>query len=260
MGLRDPVSSASHLLVAAWAIYAYLVMSRFTPAYRRPSVVVFAVSMILLYTASGVFHAVPFTNATNPAAFRFFQRIDRSAIFILIAGTNTPLIVTLLGRAWRRWFLCGMWALAVAGVAFMWILTKPLHEGIIVICIAMGLLGLVPAVHYYRAIGWRAMNWALAGCMLYGIGAVCELLEWPLLTDYPVRVGPHEIFHLFNAAASVVFFLFVARYVVPFRSMPMAVEYEPLRTSPCDYSPTPAVGLFPAGKSAVIAPGVRTGS
>jgi hemolysin III len=245
MGLRDPVSSASHLLVAAWAIYTFLVLMRLTPVYRRPSVVVFGVSMILLYTASGVFHGVPFTQTGNPDAFRFFQRIDRSAIFVLIAGTNTPLIVTLLGRAWRRWFLWGMWTLAMAGAACMWILSKPPHEAIIVICMGMGLLGLLPVAHYYRAVGWRAMNWVLVGCTLYAIGAVCELAKWPILSDFPVRVGYHEVFHLFNAAASVVFFLFVARYVVPFRSLPVAMEYEPPRTSPCDYPPAPAVSLGP---------------
>ena len=240
MGLRDPVSSASHLLVAAWSIYAFLVLMRCTQAYHRLSVVIFGVSMILLYTASGVFHGVPFTKANNPALFRFFQRIDRSAIFLLIAGTNTPLIVTLLGHAWRRWFLWGMWTLALAGAACIWILAKPPHEAIIVICIGLGLLGFLPAAHYYRAVGWRAMNWALAGSVLYAMGAVCELVEWPVLSEYPVRIGSHEIFHLFNATASVVFFLFVARYIVPFKSMPVTE----LRTSPCDYPPLPVVALI----------------
>jgi hemolysin III len=113
----------------------------------------------------------------------------------LIAGTNTPLIVTLLGRTWRRWFLWGMWTLAMAGAACMWILSKPPHEAIIVICMGMGLLGLLPSAHYYRAVGWRAMNWVLVGCTLYAIGAVCELAKWPILSDFPVRVGYHEVFH-----------------------------------------------------------------
>ncbi|HEV3387242.1 MAG TPA: hemolysin III family protein [Gemmata sp.] len=244
MGLRDPVSSASHLLVAAWAIYAFLVLIRCTQAYHRSSIAIFGISMILLYTASGVFHGVPFTKAGNPATFRFFQRIDRSAIFVLIAGSNTPLIVTLLGRAWRRWFLWGIWTLALAGAACIWILSKPPHEAIIVICMGLGLLGFLPAAHYYRAVGWRAMNWALAGCVLYALGAVCELVEWPLLSDYPVRVGYHEVFHLFNAAASVVFFLFVARYIVPIKLIPAAAEHESRSTLPGENSPTPAVCLF----------------
>ena len=198
--------------------------------------VIFGVSMITLYTASGVFHGVPFTLAGNPAEFRFFQRIDRSAIFLLIAGTNTPLIVTLLGRTWRRWFLWGMWTLAMAGAACMWILSKPPHEAIIVICIGLGLLGFLPGAHYYRAVGWRAMNWAVAGCVLYALGAVCELVEWPVLSEYPVRIGPHEIFHLFNAAASVALFLFVARYIVPFKPTPAGAENVSRNTPPCQTS------------------------
>lgn len=241
MGLRDPVSSASHLIIAAWAIYAFLVLMRATKMHHRLSVVIFGVSMILLYTASGVFHGVPFTMADNPAVFRSFQRIDRSAIFLLIAGTNTPLIVTLLSRAWRRWFLWGIWTLALAGVACIWILSKPPYEAIIVICIGLGLLGFLPAVHYYRAVGGRAMNWALVGCVLYALGAVCELVGWPVLSDNPVRVGFHEVFHLFNAAASVALFLFVARYIVPFKPMPAAAENE---------SPThrPAKQLYGVGR------------
>jgi hemolysin III len=217
MGLRDPVSSASHLLIAIWAIYALLVLIRFTPECRRSSVIVFGLSMILLYAASGVFHGVPFTKTDNPNEFRVFQRIDRSAIFLLIAGSNTPLIAILLSGAWRWWFLCGIWTLALSGAACIWVLAKPPHEGIVVICIGMGLIGFLPAAHYYRAIGWRAMNWAVAGCTLYALGAACELAEWPLLSEYPIRIGSHEVFHLFNAVASVVFFVFIARYVVPFR-------------------------------------------
>jgi hemolysin III len=240
MGLRDPVSSASHLIVAAWAIFAFLVLIRGTQSHHRISVVIFGFSMILLYTASGVFHGVPFSKTDNPAVFLFFQRIDRSAIFVLIAGSNTPLIVTLLSRVWRRWFLCGIWTLALAGAACIWILAKPPHEAIIVICMGLGLLGFLPAAHYYRAVGWRAMNWALAGCVLYALGAVCELIEWPVLSDYPVRVGYHEVFHLFNAAASVVFFLFVARYIVTIKPLPAAAEVESMSTSTFDYSPIAA--------------------
>ena len=226
MGLRDPVSSASHLIVAVWAIYAFLVLMRATKVSHRLSVVIFGISMILLYTASGAFHGVPFTLAHNPALFRLFQRIDRSAIFLLIAGTNTPLIVTLLSRAWRRWFLCGIWTLALAGVACIWIVSKPPYEAIIIICMGLGLLGFLPTIQYYQALGWRAMNWALVGCVLYALGAVCELVEWPVVSDNPVRVGYHEVFHLFNAAASIVMFLFIARYIVPFKPAPAAPENE----------------------------------
>jgi len=219
MGLRDPISSSSHLLFGLWTIYALLLLLRISSSSweRRVAVVIYGSSMALLYFASGTFHGVPFTKSENPLAFRLFQRIDQSAIFTLIAGTNTPLIVTFLRGRRRRICLQGMWGLAFAGVASLWLLPSPPHALIVLICVAMGWLGLVPMTHYYRAVGWRAMNWVWAGAILYTLGAVCELAEWPRLSNAPLTFGFHEIFHLLSAAASVAFFLFIAWHVIPYR-------------------------------------------
>ncbi len=219
MVLRDPISSASHLLFAIWAGYALLILLRVTRAssQRQFGVAVFGGSMVLLYFASGLFHGMPFTKAENPATFRFFQRLDQSAIFILIAGTNTPLMATFLEGRWRRWCLRGIWTAAAAAIACLWLLPKPPHAAIVAICLAMGSLGFLPITHYYRAVGWRAMNWVWTGCILYTLGSACELTEWPVVSVWPVRFGFHEIFHLICGAASLAFFLFVARYAIPYR-------------------------------------------
>jgi hemolysin III len=222
MGLRDPVSSASHLLTAAWAAFALLVLIRLAPPApgRRPAAVVFGASMVLLYLASGVFHAVPYTKVGSPAEYRLFQRLDQSAIFLLIAGTNTPVMVVLLTGGWRRWCLRGMWGLALAGVGCLWLLPQAPYWVAVVIYLGMGWLGGLPVVRYYRAVGWRAMNWAWAGGLLYTAGAACELAGWPMVSEAPVRVGPHEVFHLACTAASGAFFLFVARYVLLYAPPP----------------------------------------
>ena len=115
--LRDPVSSASHLLTALWAVFATLVMCRL--AAQRPGrlvpVVVYGLSMVLLYTASGTFHGLPYPASTPEG--RFFQKLDQSAVYLLIAGSVTPAIAILLEGAWRRRFLMVMWGLALSGVA-----------------------------------------------------------------------------------------------------------------------------------------------
>src|SRR5436305_5577394 len=92
MDLRDPFSSASHLVTAVWAVYATLVLLRLTRGGfdRKAAVGVYGLSMVLLYLASGTFHALYFD---SPEQRRFFQKLDQSAIFLLIAGTNTPLLV-----------------------------------------------------------------------------------------------------------------------------------------------------------------------
>lgn len=222
MELRDPIASASHLLTAAWAAYATLILLRLAPPGRKLPVAVFGLSMVLLYLASGTFHGVPFTRTENPDEFRFFQKIDQSAIYILIAGTNTPCLAILLGGRRAKWFLGLMWALAAAGIACLWLLPKPPHALMVGLYLGMGWLGVLPVVHYYRKLGWRAMNWLWLGAALYTIGAVCELAEWPVISTGAVRFGFHEILHLCDAAGSVAFFLFVTRSVLTYQ--PRAVE------------------------------------
>jgi hemolysin III len=172
--------------------------------------------MVVLYAASGTFHGVPYTRAADPYAFRFFQKVDQSAILLLIAGTNTPIMAVLLGGRKGRWFLGLVWALAAAGVACLWLLPKAPHWAVVAIYLGIGWLGVVPFPHYHRLVGWRAMSWVWAGAAFYTAGAVCELAEWPVLSDYPVRVGFHEILHFCDIAGSLAFFGFVVNVVIPF--------------------------------------------
>jgi len=218
MELRDPVSSGSHLLTALWAAYATLVLVRLTHGKpgRRVAVAVFGASMVFMYLASGVFHGVPYSRTANPDEFRFFQKIDQSAISLLIAGTNTPCILILLGGGLGRWFLRILWGLAAASIACLWLFPKAPHAAVVGLYLGMGWFGVLPVYHYYRVVGWRGMNWVWAGAALYSAGAACELTQWPNLSDAPVRVGYHEVFHFFDMAATLAFFVFIVKYVIPY--------------------------------------------
>jgi hemolysin III len=226
MELRDPICSASHLLTAIWAVFATVVLLRITPPLpgRRIAVAVYGLSMVLLYLASGTFHGVPFTLADNPTEFRFFQKLDQSAIYILIAGTNTPCLAILIGGRRARWYLGLMWSIAAIGIACHWLLPKPPHYVIVGLCLGMGYLGGVPLLQYYRAVGWRAMNWMWLGAACYTLGAICELTEWPMIATSPLLFGYHEVMHLFDTAGSVAFFVFISRYVVGFKKPKAPVE------------------------------------
>ena len=230
MELRDPVSSASHLLTAVWAVFATLVMLRLTT--NRPSrkipVFVYGASMVLLFLASGTFHGLHYHGDEEQR--RFFQKIDMSAIYFLIAGTYTPVIAVLLRGAWRTWFLRMVWVLAFAGISCMWLLPKAPHGAIVGIYLFLGWVGIIPLPLYYRAVGWRAMNWIWLGAGLYSIGAFCELTQWPILMTEPVWLGFHEVLHICDAIANFVFFLFVVRYVIPYQ--PRTPQYAaPVLTS-----------------------------
>src|SRR5262249_1207548 len=133
--LRDPVSSASHLATAVWAVFATLIMLRLTPAGRRLPVAVYGLSMVFLYTATGIFHGLFFDSYEEK---RFYQKLDQSAIYLLIAGTYTPVLSFLLDGAWRRWFLRLVWAFAIAGVACQWLLPKPPHAAVVGLYLGIG--------------------------------------------------------------------------------------------------------------------------
>ena len=175
----------------------------------------FGGSLVLLYLASGTFHGLPLASGSDD--FRLFQRLDQSAIYLVIAGTNTPLMVTFLRGRQRVMLLATIWIVAALAISALWLLPKVNHAVIVSACMAMGWLGMWPLRTYHRAVGARAMGLLWLGCFLYTAAALCELTEWPVLLVEPFRFGFHETFHIFCAAASATFFLFILRYVIPFR-------------------------------------------
>ena len=114
----------------------------------------------------------------------------------------------------RWWFLRLIWGLALLGFATMWLFPKPPHALNISFFIALGWLGVAPVVYYYRAVGWRAMNWVWLGAALYTLGAVCELTKWPVIV--PGWVQSHEVMHVFHSAACLSFFVFGMRHVISY--------------------------------------------
>lgn len=209
--LRDFVSSSSHLATAFWALFATLLMLRLTPRVgaRRVAVLIYGLSMILLFLASGTFHGLHYS---SPERMRFFQKIDQSAVYLLIAGTNTPIMAILLSGRFRKWCLISVWTIAFTGVASLWLLPKPPHPLVVGLYVGLGYLGTVPVYHYYRAVGWRPMIWLVIGAALYTLGAVCELAQWPVII--PGWVQSHEVLHLCDSAANFAFFIFIFRYVI----------------------------------------------
>ncbi len=220
--LRDPVSSASHLFTAAWAVFATLVMIRL--AAPRPGrlmpVVIYGVSMVLLFLASGTFHGLHYE---TPEQKRLFQKIDQSAIYLLIAGSYTPVLAILLEGPWRRWSLHVVWAFAATGVLCLWLLPKVPHVVTVSLYLGVGWAGFAPVVQLYRAVGWRAMNWAWLCAGFYCAGGVFELTDWPVIV--PGWIQAHEVLHFCDTGGALALFVFVVRHVIPHQP-PRTVERE----------------------------------
>ena len=211
--LRDPVSSLTHLSWCAWSIFAAMLLWRLARGnrLRQLSVGCFGLSMVLLYLASGLYHAL----RVSESVLKYFRLADHSAIYVLIAGTATPVFVILL-KGWQRGVLLGlMWSLVVVGITCKWTLSSPPYWVSATTYVAFGWLGLLPIRSMIRAVGLRGVGWAVLGGLFYTVGAVCDQVHWPVL--YPGVVNSHEFMHLCDMGGTFSHVVFVMCYVLPFQ-------------------------------------------
>lgn len=188
---------ACFLAAPSWALL--LVAAETSTA--RTGALVYGASLFSLFLASAVYHRPTW----SPRARRVLWRVDHSAIFLLIAGTFTPLCL-LLGDAGRS-VLAMVWLGAAAGVLLSWVWVRaprPLMAGLYVL-LGWFAVPMLPALH--AAMGPAALGLLLTGGLLYSSGAIIYALRRP--DPYPAVFGYHEIFHLLVIAAAACHFAVV---------------------------------------------------
>ncbi|HEY8887932.1 MAG TPA: hemolysin III family protein [Gallionella sp.] len=189
-------------LIAALAATPFLVIDairRGDPGYMV-GVSVFATTMVLLYLASTIYHALPAGKAK-----RAFRIIEHSAIFLLIAGTYTPFTLGVLRGAWG-WTLLGLvWGLALAGVALK-TFEKMSHPVISTgLYLFMGWLILIAADPMVERVPLSGLLWLVAGGVAYTAGVAF------FVADSRLRYG-HFIWHLFVMTGTVCHYFAVFWY------------------------------------------------
>jgi len=175
----------------------------------RAAAAVYAVALSGLLGTSALYHRVTW----RPQARRWMRRLDHSMIFVLIAGTYTPVALLALKGPLASTILIVLWFGAIGGVIFklLWIdAPKWLFAAIYV------LLGLVTAAVFGQlpaAIGWLGVAGLATGGLLYVIGAVIYASGRP--NPWPKVFGYHEIFHALVIAAAALHFAVIAFAVIP---------------------------------------------
>ena len=162
---------------------------------------VFGVSLILLYGASTVYHALPLSDAK-----RFFRVIDHSAIFVLIAGTYTPFALGPLRGPWGAALLVVIWALAIVGIGSKLIIGRKLKHASTGMYLLMGWLIIVAIKPLVENVPRAGLLWLAAGGIAYTGGVVFYAMK-------RVRYS-HMIWHLFVAAGSLCHFIAVMHYAL----------------------------------------------
>jgi channel protein (hemolysin III family) len=207
-GFSEPFSSLTHLGGAlAFAILgAFLIFRGRGNGWRVAALAVFAASSVVLLSLSGVYHLLE----PGSTARGVLMRLDHAAIFILIAGSFTPVHVILLRARWHDHLLGWIWLAAITGLVLktVYFSTLPAIAGL-AMYLGLGWLGAISTLALIRRHGVRFVLPLLWGALAYTLGALADHLDWP--APLAGVVGPHEVFHVAVLAGIAFHWAFIRR-------------------------------------------------
>jgi len=177
---------------------------------RLLSILIFGLSMIELYTVSAAYHIITWSAKRR----RVLRALDHANIFVLIAGTYTPLCFNILAGWVRITILVIIWLLALLGISLS-IFTLDLPRwATATLYIGMGWVAVLALPPLFAVLPWTAVATLILGGLFYTIGAVIYVRKKP--DPFPRVWGYHEVFHLFVIAGSIAFAVCVWIWALPF--------------------------------------------
>lgn len=203
----DPFSAISHYVGAVLAVAATVWMVFVAVPELVPSVAVllYGLSMIALYMASGLYHT--FGNRAT-----WLRKLDHAAIFLLIVGTYLPICIVGLGGSLGTGLFIFVSALGVVGLLSTWAWDRVPQALRVVLYIVMGWFVVGFWNPFAQSLGSVGMGWLLAGGLTYTIGVVFYATNWPKVWR-GVFEG-HDLWHLFVLGGSICHFVVVARILL----------------------------------------------
>ncbi len=214
MHLKDKWSAITHFISMLMAIFAGIPL--LIKAAQEPSKVyvvslsVYILSMILLYFASTLYHSLDISERVN----RNLRKFDHMMIFILIAGTYTPVCLIALKGTMGIVLLSIVWGIAIVGIVVkaLWINCPKWFSS--ALYIGMGWTCVIAFTKLLAALTPAAFGWLLAGGLIYTVGGVIYALKLPIFNKKHQSFGSHEIFHLFVTGGSVCHFIVMCIFLI----------------------------------------------
>jgi hemolysin III len=194
-GIGILLSIAGLVLLVAFA-------SLYGDAWHITSSSIYGATLILLYTASTLYHAIP-----HPVAKQVLRRLDHAAIFLLIAGTYTPFTLVNLRGGWG-WTLFGLvWGFALLGVVLETTLKRRIKWLSLTLYLGLGWLVVIAIEPLLDTVATGGLILLLAGGLCYSLGVIFYI--WKRLAYH------HAVWHLFVLAGSLLHFFSIFFYVLP---------------------------------------------
>jgi hemolysin III len=209
--LREPFSGLSHLCGAVLGIAALVLLvhlARGKP-WHLSGFAIYGATLIVLYTASALYHLLPLSER----GVERLRIVDRVGIYLLIAGTYTPLCLVPLRGAWG-WSLFGVvWSMALFGSVceIAW-RTAPRWLAL-VLYVVMGWLVIIAIGPLTQTLSGTGLQWLVAGGLVYSVGTVTYATGRPRL--WPGVFGAHDLWHVFVLSGSACHLVMMVRFVAP---------------------------------------------
>ena len=212
--IKDPGSAITHFIGMMMAIFAAVPL--LIKAAHEPgkiyiiSISIYAVSLILLYAASTSYHTFDRSYKINT----ILKKLDHMMIFVLIAGSYTPICLLVLGGKTGTILLCIVWGIALAGILIkaFWVYCPKWVSS--VLYIGMGWTCVLAFTQILNSMSPAAFGWLLAGGIIYTIGGIIYALKLPIFNNRHKNFGSHEIFHLFVMGGSACHFVVMYAFVL----------------------------------------------
>jgi hemolysin III len=208
--MENPVRGLMHGSAAVLAVAGLVSMLRrgSGDSLRIWAASVFGITMISVYLVSSLYHSIPWSDAWKER----MQRIDHSAIYLLIAGTITPFALSVTAGWWRWAFLIAVWGVAFAGIVIKLVLRR-VRSGLslgLQLGMGWGALAILPAI--WQRLGGGAVALISAGGIAYTAGSIMFAIKRPRL--FPRVFSYHEVFHVTTIIGGVLHFVAVNSYVL----------------------------------------------
>ena len=211
--VKDPGSALTHFIAMILAMIAAMPLLmkavRDSGHLHVSALAIFILSMIGLYAASTIYHTLDISPQIN----QMLRKIDHMMIFILIAGTYTPVCMIVLGDKTGWSLLTLVWGIAIVGILInaLWITCPKWFSSLIYI--AMGWVCVLAITKILNSMPKAGFLWLLAGGVIYTVGGIIYALKLPFFNSRHKNFGSHEIFHLLIMGGIICHYVIMYRFV-----------------------------------------------
>ena len=209
--MQNPIRGFLHggAAVATLAGTIYLVSRTWGNTAALVGTLVFGFALLVMYTVSTLYHSIPWGTDWK----RRLQRVDHSMIYLVVAGTLTPIALAGL-EGLSLWLCLGLvWGIALIGILLKLVLPGVSTGLSVTLQLVMGWTVILWLPQIWTNLGPGAIGFIAIGGLFYTVGTVFFMTKRPQL--FPRTFSYHELFHVFVVLASVFHFLAVALYAVP---------------------------------------------